>query len=68
MAGISIEIQMVLYAIFIIVMGFAGYYVGKMYGQAMIGSVIGIVLGLIVAGIIYKMMGSGEERMKLSAY
>lgn len=69
MAGvISMELQMVLYGLLVIIMGFAGYYIGKMYAYPMVGAGVGAVAGLIVVGIMYKYMGEEHSGMYSGAY
>lgn len=60
MAAISMEMQLVLYAVIVIVLGFAGYYVGSMYASPMIGAAIGVAIGLVISFIIYSYYGASE--------
>ena len=61
---ISFEIQMILYGLLIVIMGFAGYYVGKMYNYPMTGAGIGGVVGLIITGVIYKYMSKSAVELR----
>jgi hypothetical protein len=68
MAGISTEVQMVLYGLLVIIMGFAGYYIGKIYAYPMVGAGVGVVSGLVISGIMYKFMGDGSSQMMRGGY
>lgn len=69
MAGvISMELQLVLYGLLVVIIGFAGYYVGKMYAYPMVGAGVGVIAGLIISGVMYKYMGGDESSMTASKY
>lgn len=58
---------MVMYGLLVIIMGFAGYYIGKMYAYPMTGAGVGAVVGLVAVGVMYKYMGS-DDSSRYQAY
>lgn len=52
---------MILYGLLIVVLGVAGYYVGRMYAYPMTGAGIGLLVGLIAVGVLYKYMGESSS-------
>lgn len=61
MAGISSELQMVLYGLLVVILGVAGYYIGSMMSlsRPMLGAGIGVVGGVIIVGLMMKFVGGG---------
>lgn len=53
----SMEMQLVMYAVLVAVLGIVGYYVGRMYAYPMSGAGVGILVGLIISFIVYKYYG-----------
>lgn len=61
MAGLSMEMKMVLYALLVIIIAIAGYYIGQMYDYPWTGVIIGVVIGVVIVAIMWRVMGSESE-------
>lgn len=69
--AMSMEIQLSLYAILVVVTAFAGYYIGRMYDYPMTGAAVGVGAGVVASGLMYRFMGmdsSGFQRAGAMAY
>lgn len=62
MAGLSIEMQMLLYVILIAALAFAGYYIGAIYGgqYEWVGMVVGGIIGVLISFGVYKWMEGSQ--------